>query len=260
MSEDPVDLIGGAVAFARSAGIEFIRTYNRHSVIVDKPLPKSQALIVANHGFGGIIDLNVISLLATMEVLDRRRPFTPLVHQAAWTLGVGRFVEAAGGLKASRANAFAAFEKGHDVAVLPGGDIEAGKPFAQRNDVTFAGRFGFARLAMEAGVPIIPVVTAGAGESLYVISDGRRIAELLKLKRLLRLEALPVSVSFPWGLNVGLVGQLPYVPLPTKLDTAVMPAMTPRKDETAQRYAKRIEATMDARLKQLVEGRRLVIG
>jgi 1-acyl-sn-glycerol-3-phosphate acyltransferase len=64
---------------------------------------------------------------------------------------------------------------------------------------------------MEAGVPIVPIVTAGAGESLMVLSDGQRLARALRLDKTLRLKALPVTVSLPWGLNVGGVGLLPYV-------------------------------------------------
>jgi hypothetical protein len=36
-------------------------------------------------------------------------------------------------------------------------------------------------LAVEAGVPFVPVVTAGAGQSLLVLSDGRRLARALRL-------------------------------------------------------------------------------
>jgi hypothetical protein len=40
----------------------------------------------------------------------------------------------------------------------------------------FVGRQGYARLAMETGAPIVPLVTAGAHESFMVLGQGRRIA------------------------------------------------------------------------------------
>lgn len=71
-------------------------------------------------------------------------------------------------------------------------------------------------------------MTAGAGESLFVVADGHGLAEKLGLRERLRYGVLPVSLSIPWGLNVGLVGPLPYIPLPTKLSTVILPAIEPR--------------------------------
>jgi len=65
-----------------------------------------------------------------------------------------------------------------------------------------------------------------------------------------------VSVSLPWGLNVGAVGLLPYLPLPTKLLTAVLPPMTPNAGETAVEFAGRVEHAMQMRLNALAEQRR----
>lgn len=43
--------------------------------------------------------------------------------------------------------------------------MDAAKSWRDRNGICFAGRTGFARIAIEHGVPIVPVVTAGAGET-----------------------------------------------------------------------------------------------
>ena len=98
------------------------------------------------------------------------------------------------------------------------------------------------------------------GESLFVISDGVRIARALQLPRLLRLKALPTSASIPWGINIGVVGLLPYLPLPTKLTTAVMAPMYPEPDESPADFAARVEAAMQARLDALVHNRTPVLG
>src|SRR5664280_1952828 len=120
------------------------------------------------------------------------------------------------------------------------------RTWRDRNTIVFAGRMGFAALAMEAGVPILPIVTAGAGESLLVLTAGQGLARLTRTDRLLRLKALPVSVSLPWGLNIGAVGLLPYLPLPTKLVTAVLPAMRPAPGESADQLARRVQEAMQA--------------
>ena len=58
------------------------------------------------------------------------------------------------------------------MVVFPGGDLDAFKSWTDRNQIVFGARSGFARLAIEHHVPIVPIVTAGAGESLLVLTDG----------------------------------------------------------------------------------------
>lgn len=244
----------------KRAALEYVRRYHRHEVQVDATVPDAPVLVVANHGFGGIFDLNVTATYAALDRAGVRRPITALVHQVAWTLGAGDLVEAAGGRRASACAARDAFADGRHVLVFPGGDLDAGKSWWRRDQVEFGGRTGFAKLAVEAGVPIVPVVTAGAGESLFVLSDGRDIARALGLKQRLRLSALPVSLSLPWGLNVGMVGMLPYAPLPTKLTTAVLPAMHPEDGEPAEDFAARVHAAMQTRLDQLTADRTPIVG
>jgi 1-acyl-sn-glycerol-3-phosphate acyltransferase len=244
-----------AVSALRKLGIDWVRRYHRLEIDGDLEVPEEPVLFVANHGFGGIFDLNVCAVLATFDVLELDLPVTMLTHQIAWTLGVGRLLEPYGARPASREAATDAFAAGHHVLVLPGGDLDAFKDFADRNRIVFGGRSGFARLAMEAGVPIVPIVTAGAGESLLVLSDGQRLARALRLDTSLRLKALPVSVSLPWGLNVGGVGLLPYLPLPAKLRTRVLPAMRAEQGESAAAFAARVGTAMQASLTELAESR-----
>lgn len=253
------DISSGARSLLRSSLERYLRLYHRHEIQVDAEVPEP-ALIVSNHGFGGILDLNALAMYSVERAAGLRRPTTALVHQMAWTLRAGKIAEAMGGRPASPDAAKEAFAAGHNVLVFPGGDVDAGKAWRDRNRVRFHRRSGFARLAMEHGVPIVPVVTAGAGESLFVISDGRSIAKALQLPRLLRMKALPTSASIPWGVNVGMVGMLPYLPLPTKLITAVMAPMYPEPDESPADFAARVEAAMQARLDTLVRKRTPLLG
>lgn len=243
----------------RDSAEAWVARYHRHEVIVDAPIPGEPALIVGNHGFGGIFDLNVIAMSRTLR-RNTPRGLTYLVHQAAWTMGVGWLVEPLGCLQASAENASAGFGSGHHVVVFPGGDIEAGKPWQDRNKVMFGNRCGFARLAIEQGVPIVPVVTAGAGESLFVISDGQELAARLGMTKHFRLKTLPISLTFPWGLNAGLAGLAPYVPLPSKLVTAVLPPMRPLEGEDGTAFAARVESAMQQRMNELVAQRRFLLG
>ncbi|GAA1680166.1 hypothetical protein MMUR_07500 [Mycolicibacterium murale] len=253
------DLVDSAAFAFRRLGIEFVRRYNRLEITAGTDVPDQPTLFVANHGFGGIFDLNVFAVGATFEQLHLDREVTILTHQLAWTLGVGRLIEPLGARPASPDSAREAFDRGDHVAVFPGGDIDAAKAWEDRNLVKFNGRGGFARLAIDAGVPVVPIVTAGAGESLFVISSGERLARAVRLDKILRVKSLPVSVSLPWGLSVG-AGMLPYLPLPTKLVTRVLPAMWPTDGEDAATYAARVETAMQDALTDMTANRIPLIG
>jgi 1-acyl-sn-glycerol-3-phosphate acyltransferase len=253
-------LAAEAVAGFRRLGIEFVRRYNRLDIVAEADTLTEPVLFVANHGFGGIFDLNVFAVSAAFDTLQLDRDVTILTHQLAWTLGVGRFLEPLGARPASPESAQQAFARGEHVAVFPGGDVDAAKTWEERNLVKFGGRTGFARLALEAGVPIVPIVTAGAGESLFVISSGERLARALRLDKIFRVKAAPLSVSLPWGFSVGAVGMLPYLPLPTKLVTRVLPAMPAAGGEDAAALAARVESAMQTAMTEMTSGRTPLLG
>ncbi|ORA06843.1 glycerol acyltransferase [Mycolicibacterium bacteremicum] len=253
-------MLRATVASFRKLGIEFVRKYNRLEIDTAEHRFDEPVLFVANHGFGGIFDLNVFATSAALEQLQLDRDVTILTHQLAWTLGVGRFIEPIGARPASVESAQDAFARGEHVAVYPGGDIDAAKSWEDRNRIMFGGRTGFARLAIDNGVPIVPIVTAGAGESLFVISSGERLARATRLDRLLRLKSAPISVSLPWGLNIGAVGLLPYLPLPSKLQTRVLPAMPAAPGEEPEDYAARVESAMQTALTEMTDGRTPLLG
>jgi 1-acyl-sn-glycerol-3-phosphate acyltransferase len=256
--DDPV--LTTALQAFRRLGTELVRRYNRLDIDAEPATFDGSVLFVGNHGFGGIFDLNVFATSAALDQLELTRPLTILTHQLAWTLGVGRFIEPLGARPAGQQSAEEAFGAGHHVLVFPGGDLDAGKSWEDRNRIVFGGRSGFARLAIENNVPVVPIVTAGAGESLFVISSGERLARATRLDKLLRLKSAPISVSLPWGLNIGAVGLLPYLPLPSKLVTRVLPAMPAAEDETPVDYAARVETAMQRALTEMTVNRKPLLG
>ncbi|MCK0516459.1 1-acyl-sn-glycerol-3-phosphate acyltransferase [Williamsia sp. DF01-3] len=236
------------------------RRYHRMEVDQRCHTPKGPVLFVANHGFGGVFDLNLLAFAAAYQQVGDRRRVSVLTHAIAWKLGVGRLVNMFDGIPADHDTALRALDSGDHVLVFPGGDIDGFKSWQDRNKIMFDGRTGFARLAIDAGVPIVPVVTAGAGESLFVLSSGRGAARRLGLDRVLRLKTFPVSFSAPWGFNVGLVGLLPYLPLPTKITTTVLPAMQAEEGETAEDFGRRVHAVMDRKLSAMTAKRIPLLG
>jgi 1-acyl-sn-glycerol-3-phosphate acyltransferase len=104
------------------------------------------------------------------------------------------------------------------VLVFPGGDYDSYRPTLTENVIDFAGRTGYVRTAIETGVPIVPMVSIGGQETQFFLARGDSIARRLGLKRA-RVEILPISFGFPFGLSAVLP---PNIPLPSKIVTRVL--------------------------------------
>jgi uncharacterized protein YunC (DUF1805 family) len=61
---------------ATAAAFEFLRTYHRHTVEVDAAIPDTPVLFVANHGFGGVGDLDVAASHRALAEAAVVRPTT----------------------------------------------------------------------------------------------------------------------------------------------------------------------------------------
>lgn len=185
-------------------------------------VPAAPALVIMNHS-GGTSIPDVWGLLyAWYRHFGVGRPLHPLAHEfVVGTPITGRFMERRGVLLASwKIARKAIMGHRHDVLVLPGGDREAWRPYADRWRVDFGERRGYAKLALQAGVAVVPVAHAGAHETLRVLWRGERLARALGLPRLARAEIFPVHLSLPWGLGVG---PLPHIPWPSRLRYRVLP-------------------------------------
>ncbi len=111
--------------------------------------------------------------------------------------------------------------------VYPGGDWEVHRPTSQAGKVDFAGRKGFIKLAIDEGVPIVPLVSVGGQETALFLSRGERLAKALRLDRMFRLKVLPISLAIPWGINVG--DMLGHWPLPAKITVEALEPIDARK-------------------------------
>ena len=251
-----VDERGLAIRGALIAIGEAVAAYTRFEFDEGPGRAEGAALYVVNHGFGSALDLNVL-LSACVGARIGLRPEDPsvlLMHQLAWTLGVGPLLEPAGLRPAGREVALEALRAGVPVFVMPGGDLDGAKPWTRRNRVHFHGRTGFARLAHEAGVPIVPIVITGAGDTLVNLTDGAWLARALRLDERIRLKALPIGFALPWGWNVGaaLGG---YLPIPAKLRGTVCRHFPAGSGLDPEVVAKEVEAEMDATAQRLAAGR-----
>jgi 1-acyl-sn-glycerol-3-phosphate acyltransferase len=131
--------------------------------------------------------------------------------------GIGAYFRSMGVLPAAPDSIAAALAAGRDVALWPGGEVDSLRPWTERDKAVLAGRTGFIRMAINAGVPIVPVATVGGPDSMPVLMRGRGLAKALQLDKIARLKVFPVALSAPWGIAPA---ALPEIPLPTKIRTA----------------------------------------
>ena len=101
------------------------------------------------------------------------------------------------------------------------GDYETFRPTWHSDQIEFAGRKGFIRLALERKVPIVPVVAIGGQETALFATRGERLAEVTGWAKLTRIKVLPVALAPPFGATVlDLPGR---IPLPSKIKIEVRP-------------------------------------
>jgi 1-acyl-sn-glycerol-3-phosphate acyltransferase len=185
-------------------------------------------LLVGNHSGGNVTPDTMVFALAFSAHFGVERRFHPLVHNLVLAMPLPFKLAKFGCVAASPENAKLALEREGVVLVYPGGDWEVHRPSWQENKVDFAGRKGWAKLAIEEGVPIVPLVSVGGQETAIFLSRGERLAKTLQLDKLFRLKVLPISLSIPWGLNVG--DMLGHWPLPAKLTVEAMEPIDLKKE------------------------------
>jgi 1-acyl-sn-glycerol-3-phosphate acyltransferase len=86
---------------------------------------------------------------------------------------IRRYVQWHGGVRGSRENCLDLLAHGEMILVLPGGTREALRLKNERYVLKWDRRIGFARMAIEAGVPIVPIAMVGANDAYDVIIDGQ---------------------------------------------------------------------------------------
>lgn len=200
------------------------KLYFRAEVDGFENVPDEPVLFVGNHSGGANIpDTFVFALAYNTYFTVEGRPLIALAHEVIMKVPVlGDMARKFGVVGADQEKAAELLGQGASVLVYPGGDVEALRPWRDRNRIVFNNRKGFLRLAHSCGVKIVPVVAHGGQETFYVFNDGRRTADVLGFNRLLRIKSVPLSFSLPWGL---LPGDLPHLPFPAKIRVKVLPAI-----------------------------------
>jgi 1-acyl-sn-glycerol-3-phosphate acyltransferase len=217
-------------------------------------LPDGPCMLVGVHA-SSVVPMEAWSFVQEWwRHFGRERILHGTTHDALFVLpGIGDYFRRLGVIPASPESISAAFAAGHDAIVWPGGELDAFRAWTKRDHVVLGGRVGFVRQAITSGVPIVPVAATGGSDTVIVLSEGRRLAQVLGLKKLLRAEVLPITFGLPLGF---LQTVLPAIPMPAKLRLEILdPVEVDHDPERAgdKRYVKTKFRQVERRLQQGVD-------
>jgi 1-acyl-sn-glycerol-3-phosphate acyltransferase len=199
----------------------YAELYHRAEVRGLENIPEDgPVLLVGNHSGGTLIADTFVFSAAFYEHFGVNRAFHQLAHDLLFRIpGARSLVAPWGTVPASPENMRRALDLGAALLVYPGGDWETYRPSWQSSKIDFAGRQGFARLALEYDVPVVPVVAIGGQETALFLGQGQGLSHALRLDRTLRLKVLPPVLGPPFGPTIL---DLPLrVPLPAKITVTV---------------------------------------
>ncbi|HEY7052744.1 MAG TPA: lysophospholipid acyltransferase family protein [Mycobacterium sp.] len=218
-------------------------------------LPEPPALLIGIHsGAPFVWDAWTVGV-QWWRRFGQQRQLHGTAHDALMAIPlIGRYFRAMGVLPAAPDSIASALAEGRDVALWPGGEVDSLRPWHERDRANLAGRTGFVKMAIRAGVPIVPIATVGGADAMPVLIRGDQLSKTLRLDKVLRLKVFPLAVSLPWGVAPAM---LPQFPLPAKIRTRLMPAVeldadADRADDdeyVERKYTEvqdRIQAGMDA--------------
>lgn len=162
------------------------------------------ALLVANHG--GLLPFDALMLRYAVEELHPAGR-APRILIEDWFMelpALNLLLTRMGAMRGSQQNARRLLADGDLVTIFPEGAKGVTKRWRDRYRVQRFGRGGTIRLALETGVPIIPVAIVG-GEEIYPLLARLRLP-IAKAE----FNFLPLTPTFPW------LGPLGLLPLPGK--------------------------------------------
>jgi 1-acyl-sn-glycerol-3-phosphate acyltransferase len=188
---------------------------------------EGQVLLVGSHN-GGLAAPDMLMMAYDwFRRFGAERPIYALMDSRIWQFlpGLARMATRVGAIESRPEMAMAALRCGASLLIYPGGFQDVFRPHCLRNTICFGGHRGFIRLALQQGVPLIPLISHGAHSTLFVLAD---IYPQLQWLHQLGLPWLwgidpgtfPIYLGLPWGIAVG---PLPNIPLPIEIHTRVCP-------------------------------------
>lgn len=180
--------------------------YHRYEVRGTEHIPEvGGALIVTPH-----TAVTIDGLVLGAQILRHRGRFVRALgdHQLMEFPVLGDLLTRLGAVDGRRENAMKILREGRLCFVMPGGAREAWQPVHRRHDLTWDGHTGFIKVALRAQVPIIPAVTIGAAETMWLpfhaLDWGKRLLGVRwPLIPPLGIGLTPVPIPTKWTAHIG---------------------------------------------------------
>jgi 1-acyl-sn-glycerol-3-phosphate acyltransferase len=245
------------------------RYYFRLEVDGWERVPDETCLVVGVHS-GGALTMDAWTLVSAWhDHFEGKRHLHGTAHDVLMASpGLGDYFRAVGVIAANRKSVGAALASGKDVAIWPGGEVDSMRSWFKRDVATLGGRTGFVKQAIRSGVPILPVATVGGHDTVFVLNEGKWLADaldkVLGLKKTLRGSNLPIIAGFPFPIAIEVLPA--HVPLPAKIRTELLEPIEvdtdpERADDTAyvQKIYDEVHAAIQAGMDRLAAKRKLPI-
>jgi 1-acyl-sn-glycerol-3-phosphate acyltransferase len=232
-------------------------------------VPDRPCLVIGVHS-GGALTMDAWTLVNAWHThFEGKRVLHGTAHDVLMaTPGLGDYFRAVGVIAANRTSVTAALAQGEDVVVWPGGEVDSMRSWRKRDVATLGGRTGFVKQAIRSGVPIVPVATVGGHDTVFVLSEGKWLANALDrvsgLKSKLRGTNLPIIAGFPFPLAVEILPA--HLPLPAKIRTELLDPIEVDDDPAraddevyVRGIYERVEKEIQAGMDRLAARRRLPV-
>jgi 1-acyl-sn-glycerol-3-phosphate acyltransferase len=170
----------------------FFRLAFRYRMLGFERLPPAPCLLVGNHSGTGLVE-PLCMAAAWYRHFGRSRPAMGITSNVIDSL-LGPITRRMGAIRGSQTIAQELLEGDTDVLVFPGGEIDSFRPVWEHRRVRFGDRRGYLRLAIHAGVPIVPLATIGSHFTVPLGPGHLALARAIRLKKWIRAEAVPVPL------------------------------------------------------------------
>lgn len=139
------------------------------SIGLERVPHEGAVLLTGNHTIYGLVDIPMLGLEIYEKTGRMVRGLGDHNHFAVplWRDLLRRF----GAVRGTRENCARLFQAGEVVLVFPGGGREVMKHRNEQYKLIWKERVGFARMAIEYGVPIVPFASVGVEDMFEIVAD-----------------------------------------------------------------------------------------
>ncbi len=188
-------------------------------------VPDRPTLLIGNHDGANLPVDGICFGVAWYRHFKTERPLRILMHAVPFQLSrrLRDFLHGMGCVSATSVNFESAAERGETVLLYPGAAREAFRTYRNRRNIDLGGRTGFVVRALRWGLPITPVASVGAHETMFILARGQKLARWLGIDKRFHADVWPLIAGFPFGLWFNPL--IPHLPLPAKITIEVQPTI-----------------------------------